>query len=72
VRRERPHPGARLGFTDHHGYRFQAILIGHRYENIAEIECRHRQHAPVEDHIRDENDTGLAKFPFKEFGPQRS
>src|SRR3954468_19183181 len=26
VRRERPHPGAQLSFTDHDGYRFQAIL----------------------------------------------
>jgi hypothetical protein len=26
VRRERPHPGAQLSFTDHDGYRFQAIV----------------------------------------------
>jgi hypothetical protein len=26
VRRERPHPGAQLSFTDHDGYRFQVIL----------------------------------------------
>jgi Transposase DDE domain group 1 len=25
IRRERPHPGAQLSFTDHDGYRFQAI-----------------------------------------------
>ena len=31
------------------------------------MECRHRQHAHVEDRIRDDKDTGLAKFPFKEF-----
>jgi hypothetical protein len=31
------------------------------------LECRHRQHAHVEDRIRDDKDTGLAKFPFKEF-----
>jgi hypothetical protein len=67
VRRERPHPGAQLSFTDHDGYRFQAILTDQTDENIAEIECRHRQHAHVEDRIRDDKDTGLAKFPFKEF-----
>jgi hypothetical protein len=67
VRRERPHPGAQLSFTDHDGYRFQAILTDQADENIAEIECRHRQHAHVEDRIRDDKDTGLAKFPFKEF-----
>jgi hypothetical protein len=67
VRRERPHPGAQLSFTDHDGYRFQAILTDQTDENIAILECRHRQHAHVEDRIRDDKDTGLAKFPFKKF-----
>jgi hypothetical protein len=67
VRRERPHPGAQLSFTDHDGYRFQAILTDQTDEDIAVLECRHRQHAHVEDRIRDDKDTGLAKFPFKEF-----
>jgi Transposase DDE domain group 1 len=67
VRRERPHPGAQLSFTDHDGYRFQAILTDQPDETIAIIECRHRQHAHVEDRIRDDKDTGLAKFPFKAF-----
>ena len=67
VRRERPHPGAQLSFTDHDGYRFQAILTDQPDPDIAIIECRHRQHAHVEDRIRDDKDTGLSKFPFKEF-----
>ena len=67
VRRERPHPGAQLSFTDHDGYRFQAILTDQIDSDIAVIECRHRQHAHVEDRIRDDKDTGLSKFPFKEF-----
>jgi Transposase DDE domain group 1 len=67
VRRERPHPGAQLSFSDHDGYRFQAILTDQPDEDIAIVECRHRQHAHVEDRIRDDKDTGLAKFPFKEF-----
>jgi hypothetical protein len=67
IRRERPHPGAQLSFTDHDGYRFQAILTDQPDENIAVLECRHRQHAHVEDRIRDDKDTGLAKFPFKKF-----
>ena len=67
VRRERPHPGAQLSFTDHDGYRFQAILTDQTDSDIAVIECRHRQHAHVEDRIRDDKDTGLSKFPFKEF-----
>jgi Transposase DDE domain group 1 len=67
VRRERPHPGAQLSFTDHDGYRFQAILTDQDDDDIAVLECRHRQHAHVEDRIRDHKDTGLRKFPFKEF-----
>ena len=67
VRRERPHPGAQLSFTDHDGYRFQAILTDQDDQDIAVLECRHRQHAHVEDRIRDDKDTGLSKFPFKEF-----
>src|SRR4051794_19790911 len=67
VRRERPHPGAQRSFTDHDGYRFQAILTDQGDENLAIIECRHRQRAHVEDRIRDDKDTGLAKLPFKAF-----
>jgi DDE family transposase len=67
VRRERPHPGAQLSFTDHDGYRFQAILTDQPDPEIAVIERRHRQRAHVEDRVRDDKDTGLAKFPFKQF-----
>jgi hypothetical protein len=67
VRRERPHPGAQLSFSDHDGYRFQAILTDQTNDDIAAIECRHRQRARVEDRIRDGKDTGLQKLPFKKF-----
>ena len=67
VRRERPHPGAQLSFTDHDGYRFQAILTDQTDPDIAVLERRHRQRARVEDRIRDDKDTGLAKLPFKQF-----
>ena len=67
VRRERPHPGAQLSFTDHDGYRFQAILTDEPDPDIAILERRHRQRARVEDRIRDDKDTGLAKLPFKQF-----
>ena len=45
VRRERPHPGAQLSFTDHDGYRFQAILTDQPDTDIAALECRHRARA---------------------------
>jgi Transposase DDE domain group 1 len=67
VRRERPHPGAQLSFTDHDGYRFQAILTDQTDPDIAVLERRHRQRARVEDRIRDDKDTGLAKLPFQAF-----
>jgi hypothetical protein len=67
VRRERPHPGAQLSFTDVDGYRFQAILTDQPGDDIAVLERDHRQRARVEDRIRDDKDTGLAKFPFREF-----
>jgi len=67
VRRERPHPGAQLSFTDHDGHRFQAILTDQAGTEIAAIERRHRARARVEDQIRDDKDTGLQKLPFRSF-----
>jgi Transposase DDE domain group 1 len=46
VRRERPHPGAQLSFTDHDGHRFQAILTDQPDEEAGALERRHRQRAP--------------------------
>ncbi|KAB2855370.1 MAG: IS1380 family transposase, partial [Bauldia sp.] len=37
VRRERPHPGAQLSFTDADGYRFQAILTEQTEADIAQV-----------------------------------
>jgi len=70
VRRERAHPGAQLSFTDHDGHRFQAILTDQDGQ-VAEIERRHRQRARVEDHIRNDKDTGLRNLPFRDFEHNR-
>jgi hypothetical protein len=70
VRRERAHPGAQLTFSDHDGHRFQAILTDQPGE-IVEIERRHRARAHVEDHIRNDKDTGMRNLPFKEFEHNR-
>jgi Transposase DDE domain group 1 len=67
VRRERPHPGAQLSFTDHDGYRFQTILTDQPDVDIAILERRYRQRAHVADHIRNDRDTGLRKLPFIDF-----
>ena len=67
VRRERPHPGAQLSFTDHDGHRFQATLTDQPGCDAAALERRHRARARVEDQIRDDKDTGLGKLPFRQF-----
>jgi hypothetical protein len=67
VRRERAHPGAQLSFTDHDGHRFQAILTDQPAE-LAAIERGHRARARVEDHIRNDKDTGM---PFRDFEHNR-
>jgi hypothetical protein len=59
VRRERAHPGAQLTFTDDDGHRFQAILTDQTSRDIAALERDHRARARVEDHIRNDKDTGL-------------
>jgi hypothetical protein len=71
VRRERAHPGAQLSFTDHDGHRFQAILTDRPDSDIANVERRHRQRARVEDHIRNDKDTGLKNLPFRDFEHNR-
>jgi len=59
VRRERPHPGAQLSFSDHDGHRFQAILTDQTDPHTAALERRHRARARVEDRIRAAKDCGL-------------
>jgi hypothetical protein len=66
-RRERAHPGAQLSFTDHDGHRFQVFLTDQDDQNIALLELPQRQRAHVEDHIRNDKDTGLRKLPFQDF-----
>jgi len=67
-RRERPHPGAQLTFTDHEGHRFQVILTNQAGDPVA-LEARHRARARVEDRIRAAKDTGLENLPFRELAP---
>ena len=67
VRRERPHPGAQLTFSDVHGYRFQTFATNTRVGQLAALEARHRAHARVEDRIRTGKDTGYGRFPSRSF-----
>jgi hypothetical protein len=69
LRKERPHPGAQLTFTDTGGMRITAFItdtparvVPHQ---LAGLELRHRQHARVEDRIREAKDTGLRNMPCR-------
>jgi hypothetical protein len=66
VRRERPHPGAQLSFSDHDGHRFLATLTDLDGDAI-ELECLHRARANSEDRIRNAKQTGLENLPFRDF-----
>lgn len=66
-RREIPHPGAQLTFSDVNGYRFQVFITDQPDADIAYLEARHRGHARVEDRIRCAKDTGLRNLPFHDF-----
>ena len=66
VRRERPHPGAQLSFTDADGHRFQAILTD-RAGEAADLEREHRARARCEDRIRCAKQIGLELLPFGDF-----
>lgn len=69
VRRERPHPGAQLSlFEERDGWRYQAFVTNTRVGQLGFLEARHRAHARVEDRIRHAKDTGLGRFPSREFG----
>jgi hypothetical protein len=59
VRKERPHPGAQLRFTDIDGHRFTAFATSTRIGQLADLELRHRRRARCEDRIRCAKDTGL-------------
>lgn len=71
LRKERPHPGAQLTFTDCDGHRITGFLTdtpdGVVPGQLAGLELRHRQHARVEDRIRQAKATGLRNLPFHAF-----
>ena len=67
VRRERPHPGAQLSFTDVDGHRFQCFITDQPDQDLAALEARHRAHAIVEDRVRELKSSGLSNLPFTAF-----
>jgi hypothetical protein len=66
-RRERPHPGAQLSFSDAGGHRFQVLLTNQKGTRIARLEQVHRQRAAIEDSIRCAKASGLRNLPFRSY-----
>jgi len=73
VRKERPHPGAQLSLFDTIcGFRHTAFIFAPRDPRererrpMAALELRHRQHARVEDRIRQGKAAGLKNLPCAE------
>jgi hypothetical protein len=71
LRKERPHPGALVLFSTLDGCRITAFLTdtapGVVPGQAAGLERRHRQHARVEDRIREAKATGLRNLPCHGF-----
>jgi Transposase DDE domain group 1 len=73
VRKERPHPGAQLSLFDtQDGLRHTAFICAPRSgdrrdeRSMAALELRHRQHARIEDRIRQAKAAGLRNLPCKQ------
>lgn len=67
VRKEHPHPGAQLRFTDRGGLRLTAFVTNAEVGSLQALELRHRRRARCEDRIRTAKDTGLTNLPLYGF-----
>ena len=54
-------------FEQADGWRYQAFATNTTPGQLGFLEARHRAHARVEDRIRVAKDTGLGRFPSREF-----
>ena len=70
IRREHP-PGASLTLFEHaDGWRYQAVATNTPLATggqVAFLEARHRAHARVETRIRHAKDSGIGRFPSREY-----
>ena len=67
VRREEPHPGAQLTFSDVDGHRYQIFITDHPQDDVAFVEALYRGRGRCERRICDAKDTGLANLPSASF-----
>jgi Transposase DDE domain group 1 len=67
TRREDPHPGAQLTFTDVDGHRFQLLVTDLTDDDIGYVEALYRGRGRAERHICDAKALGLANLPSASF-----
>ena len=67
ARREEPHPGAQLSFTDVDGHRYQVFITDLPDDDVAYLEALQRGRARAEKLICALKDTGLANLPSERF-----
>jgi len=67
ARREDPHPGAQLTFTDVDGHRFQVFVTDLTDADVAYLEALYRGRGRAERQICDTKDTGLGNLPSHSF-----
>ena len=67
ARREDPHPGAQLTFTDVDGHRFQVFITDQTDTDIAYLEALQRGRGRAEKLICNLKDTGLTNLPSADF-----
>jgi hypothetical protein len=67
ARREEPHPGAQLTFTDVDGHRYQVFLTDLADDDVAYLEALQRGRARAEKVICELKDSGLGNLPSADF-----
>lgn len=72
ARRENPHPGAQLTFTDIDGHRFQVFLTDQTHPDIVFLEARQRGRARAEQSIAAAKNSGLVNLPFADFAANQA
>jgi len=71
ARKERPHPGAQLRFTDADRLRVTAFATNTSRGQLADLELQHRRRARCENRIRNAKDTGPDQAPAARHGPEQ-
>jgi Transposase DDE domain group 1 len=66
ARRTKLTEGEQQSFADHDGHRL-AVFLTDQDTSVPKLDLTHREHAHVEDRIREGKDCGLSNLPFRSF-----